>query len=67
MIANIGIAKIAPASPHIQYQKISDNIMATGLIVNRFASNTGVAISPSITCIPKYKAAGNKAAQTGPC
>ena len=42
MIVNIGTAKIAPGTPHIQYQKISDRITATGFIVNRFASSIGV-------------------------
>src|SRR5947209_13741232 len=61
MIANMGTAKIAPGTPHIQYQKIRDRITATGLMVNRFASSSGVTISPS-----SKRAAGNKAAQAGP-
>ena len=39
MIANIGTARIAPGTPHIQYQKIRDRITATGFIVKRFASS----------------------------
>ncbi len=66
MIANMGTAKIAPGTPHIQSQKIRERITATGFIVNRFASSIGVTISPSITWMPKYRAAGNKAAQAGP-
>src|SRR5215467_11051848 len=53
MIASMGTAKIAPGTPHIQYQKIKDRITATGFIVNRFASSSGVMISPSITWMPK--------------
>ena len=53
MIVNIGTAKIAPGTPHIQYQKIKDRITATGFIVNRFANSIGVMNSPSITWIPK--------------
>ena len=50
---SIGTAKIAPGTPHIQYQKIRDRITATGLMVNRFASSSGVTVSPSSTWMPK--------------
>ena len=53
IMVNMGTAKIAPGTPHIQYQKIRDRITATGFIVNRFANSIGVMISPSITWMPK--------------
>ena len=48
-----GTARIAPGTPHIQYQKTRERMTASGFKVNRFASSIGVTISPSITLMPK--------------
>ena len=53
VIASIGTARIAPGTPHIQYQKMSDKMMSTGLRVKRRASSMGVIVSPSIRWMPK--------------
>jgi hypothetical protein len=41
-IANMGTAKIAPGTPHIQNQNTSDRMINTGFSVKRRASNMGV-------------------------
>ena len=48
VIASIGVERIAPGTPHIQYQKTSETTTSTGLIVKRRASSIGVAVSPSM-------------------
>jgi hypothetical protein len=48
IIANMGIERIAPGTPHIQNQKTSEMITRTGLRVNRLARSIGVTVSPSI-------------------
>jgi len=47
VIASIGVARIAPGTPHIQYQNTSEMMTSTGLIVNRRARSIGVTVSPS--------------------
>ena len=41
-IANMGTARMAPGTPHIQYQKTSANTTKTGLRVKRLAKSIGV-------------------------
>ena len=48
VIASIGVERIAPGTPHIQYQNTSETMTSTGLMVNRRASNIGVTVSPSM-------------------
>ena len=66
VIASSGTARIAPVMPHIQYQKINARITATGLMVNRRASSIGVAISPSMMWMPRYRPTGSSAHQVTP-
>jgi hypothetical protein len=47
VIASIGVERIAPGTPHIQYQNTRDRTTSTGLIVKRRASSIGVTVSPS--------------------
>src|SRR5579862_5330296 len=56
--ASIGIARMAPATPHIQYQNTTDRMTSTGLIVKRLASSIGVMVSPSMIWMSKYPPAG---------
>jgi hypothetical protein len=48
VIANIGTARIAPGTPHIQNQKTSKRTTRKGLRVDRLARSIGVTDSPSI-------------------
>lgn len=41
VIASIGVARMAPGTPHIQYQKIKAITISTGLIVKRRARSRG--------------------------
>ena len=47
VIASIGTARIAPGTPHIQYQKIKATMTRRGLSVKRRANSIGVMVSPS--------------------
>jgi len=47
-MASIGIARIAPGTPHTQYQNTTARMISTGLIVKRLASSNGVLVSPSM-------------------
>ena len=51
VIASSGVARIAPTTPHIQYQKNTPIMTSTGFTVNRRASSIGVIASPSATWI----------------
>jgi hypothetical protein len=42
VIASIGTARIAPGTPHIQYQKMSAMMTRTGFRVKRRANSMGV-------------------------
>src|SRR6478736_9878614 len=44
VIASIGVARIAPGTPHIQCQNTSEMMTSTGLIVNRRARSIGVMV-----------------------
>jgi len=44
VIASIGVERIAPGTPHIQYQKTSERMTSTGLIVKPRASSIGVVV-----------------------
>jgi hypothetical protein len=64
--ARIGTARIAPGTSHVQGQKISARITATGLMVKRRATSIGVTGSPLIRCAPKFNPTGSSAHQVMP-
>ncbi|CAN5726268.1 hypothetical protein BH10PSE6_BH10PSE6_24090 [soil metagenome] len=63
-VATMGTASRAPATPHIQYQKIRAMITTTGLSVNCRASNIGVIASASARWISRKMPTGNRAGHT---
>ena len=46
--ASTGVDRIAPQTPHIQYQKMTPSMTSAGFTVNRAASSVGVTVSPYI-------------------
>jgi hypothetical protein len=52
-MASIGTESIAPGTPHIQNQNMSEMITRTGFNVNRLARSIGVTVSPSMIWISR--------------
>src|SRR4051794_21844718 len=65
VIASIGVARIAPGAPHIQYQNTSEMMTSTGLIVNRRARRNGGMGSPSAGGKGKKSAPGRRGRPNG--